>query len=158
MTMKALYVSSNLSYLVNTRRYCLILRKLHSTMYRCLYNSLSYFHGLLRLLFGGTTGRIPHFLAFLRHLSPSYASSMINGLPWRIFLETFGINFWPSGSSDAEPGDKWCTMGRSTSATIVWIFVVRPPRLMPIDCVPFFWAHPCHQDAPWYKYYLMQVP
>jgi len=59
----------------------------------------------MRLLFGGTTGRIPHFFAVARHSSPSYALSIIKGLPLPIDFGTFVINFCPSGSSDAEPGD-----------------------------------------------------
>ena len=47
MEMKALYVSSSLSYRVNTRRNCLILRKFRSTTFRPSYNFLSYFHGRL---------------------------------------------------------------------------------------------------------------
>ena len=74
IAMNALYVSSSLSYRVNTRRNCLILRKLRSTILRLLYNLLSYLHGFLRLLFGDTTGRIPHFFAVARQVSPSYAT------------------------------------------------------------------------------------
>ena len=77
MEMKALYVSSSLSYRVKTLRNCLILRKFRSTTFRFVYNSSSYFQGFLRLLFGGTTGRMPHFFAFARQESPSYATAKI---------------------------------------------------------------------------------
>ena len=69
MAMNALYVSSSLSYRVKTLRNCLILRKLRSTTFRPLYNSLSYAYGSFRLLFGRTTGRIPHISAFARQAS-----------------------------------------------------------------------------------------
>ena len=86
--MKASYVSSSLSYRTKTLLNFLILRKLRSTLFLPLYNSLSYFHGLLRLLFGGTTGRIPHFFAFARQESPSYALSMRRGLSLQISFGT----------------------------------------------------------------------
>ena len=132
--MNAQYVSSSLSYRVNTRRNSFILRKLRSTTFRSLYNSLSYSQGSLRLLFGGTTGTILHSTTFARHLSPSYALSITNGIFCLISFGTSGINSCPSGSSAAEPGDKRRTIGKFSSATIEWILVVKPPRLFPMDC------------------------
>ena len=68
--MKALSVSSSLSYRVNTWQSFLIFRKLRSTTFLPLYRFLLYLHGSFRLLFGGTTGRIPHCFAFARQASP----------------------------------------------------------------------------------------
>jgi len=66
MEMNALYVSSSLSYRVNTWQSFLIFRKLRSTTFLPLYRFLLYLHGSFRLLFGGTTGRIPLCFAFAR--------------------------------------------------------------------------------------------
>jgi len=141
---KASYASSSLSYRVNTLRNSFIFRKLRSTTLRPLYNFLLYHHGFLRFRFGGTTGRIPHFFAFARHLFPSYALSINNALPFLIFGGTRSINFRPSGPSAAEPDDKLRTIGKFSSATMEWILVVQPPRLLPMDCGPFFCAHQYH--------------
>jgi len=136
--MNALYVSSSLSYRVWTLRNSLINWKLRSTMFLLLYNFLLYFHGFLRLLFGGTTGRMPHFFTFLRKPFPSYALSISNDFFAQIVFGTSSNNFCPSGSSAADPGDRRRLIGNFTSATTEWIFVVQPPRLLPMDCGPFF--------------------
>ena len=146
--MKALYVSSSLSYRVCTLLNSLISRKLRSTTFLLLYNFLLYFQGFLRLLFGGTTGRMPHFFTFLRKPSPSYALSISKDFLAHIAFGSSSNNFCPSGSSAADPGERRRLIGNLTSATTKWSFVVQPPRLLPMDCGPFFWTHHVHSDEP----------
>ena len=96
---------------------------------------MSYCQGSLRLLFGGTSGEEPSFATSSRVSSPSQARSIatasaVNGVS--------DSSLRPSGASPACPGDRRKLTAVRSFAAIMWIFVVHPPRDLPMLCAPFF--------------------
>jgi hypothetical protein len=61
----------------------------------------------------------PHSLALARQASPSYALPIVKGLSLQIAAGTCSINFCPSGSSAADPGDRRTNYWQSLIGNIV---------------------------------------
>ena len=147
--MKAQNITSSFSKRENIRRNPCNRRNRRSTSFRRLYISLSYFHGLRRLLLGGTTGTRSRSNTICRVSFPSWALS-INTLqtPCGRSSPQLASSLRPSGPSLAWPGEREKSSAIRALAGIKWILVVQPPRDFPMDCPPFFLTHLFHLDGP----------
>jgi len=138
-------MTSSLSNRVKMRRNPFSLLNSRSTSLRFLYSSLSYSHGSVRLLFGGTTGEKPSSETSFLVSSPSYALSMIIAHGSEAALNSVSSRR-PSGASPAWPGERENMAAHSALAAIRCSFVVHPPQDLPTDCGPFFLMPRFRQD------------
>ena len=150
--MKDRKIRSSLSYLVHTLRNSFSQRKNRSTIFLCLYSSLSYSHGSMRFFLGGTIGSCPNELQRNLVLSPSYALSIKMGTP-EYLLPMFSIEILPCGASWQFPPDKCISTMILSFADTTWSLVFHPPFDLPIDCCPCFLKRHAHRGAACRKYY-----
>ena len=133
---KAVNIISSLSYRVPTPRYAFSRRKNLSTSFRLLYSSSSYSHGFFLFLLGGTTGLNynPHAVSLV--VSSSYALSMSRSTVLSCFPRISSSSRPACASGTFPPDNIKPTTWMSLDVTAL-IFVFQPPRVLPIDCLPF---------------------
>ncbi len=141
------YMTSSWSKREKTRRKPLSRRNRRSTSWRRRYRFRSYSQGVMRRLFGGTTGVKPRSATRRRVSSSSSARSMTSaGRCDGFFCRC--RSFRPSGASCALPGERAKATAVRASAATRGSWVLHPPRDFPMPWAPFFVAPPCHRDAP----------